>query len=607
MPHRLNQINTDFVEIGKLDLTDTEHLKRYLWKQIHQFDMVSYIGIGTETGKYIGVQSLDTDSMIVEIRDKTNELKIWNTDKQGNNTKLKDRLVNYDHRQQPWYVSAVKNEKPVWSKAFFSSRRTTLSVNQPIYDSQNNLLAVTTTNVNILAINQFLQSLKIGLTGQSFIMESSGIMVANSVSKSNNPTPMKEAQLWKSGASEIWDSKIPPKPTSNSRQFKASESVDDVTRSSYNYLIQYFGELNKIKEKQNLSFIHKGDNYFLQIMPFKDEKGLDWLIVVVVPEADFMTHIDANMYYTIILCLVALLVTILVGILTAKWIIRPLLHLNTAATALAKGEWQQQIEEAKRKDEIGELAKTFSSMAKQLQESFTTLEAKNVDLQRLDKLKDEFLANTSHELRTPLSGIIGIAESLIDGVTGKLEDKTNSELAMIVASGRRLSNIINDILDFSKQKYKNIELQLEAVDMKKIADVVLRFCQPLVGNKDLQLINEVSDDLPLADADENRVQQILHNLVGNAIKFTKRGRIQISAEVNSNNLDLIVSDTGIGIPTDKITQIFGSFEIGANNGNGLGLAISKQLVLLHKGKIWVESSLGIGSRFIFTLPISNIS
>ncbi|MFK5969421.1 MAG: ATP-binding protein [Candidatus Marithrix sp.] len=609
MPHRLNQINVDFVNIGKLDLTDLEHLKRYLWKQIQQFDMISYVGIGTESGKYVGVQSFDNDTIIAEIRDKTNELEIWYTDENANNTTLRKKLTNYDHRQQPWYVSATEAGKPVWSKAFFSSRRTTLSVNQPIYDAQNDLLAVTTTDVNILAISQFLRILKIGQTGQSFIMESSGIMVANSVPDNITSKPAKEAKLWKSGATEILNNNVITDNYNNSEHIKADESTDMLTRATTNYLIQYFGELSKIEEKQNLNFIYDRDNYFLQIVPFKDEIGLDWLIVVVVPEADFMTHIDANMYYTILLCLVALFVTILMGILTSKWIIRPLLHLNTAATALARGEWQQQIIEAKRKDEIGELAKTFSKMAQQLQEAFTTLETKNVDLQRLDKLKDEFLANTSHELRTPLNGIIGIAESLIDGVTGKLSTNTNSELSMIVASGRRLSNIINDILDFSKQKYKNIELQLEAVDIKKVADIVLRFCHPLVGNKELQLVNAVPNDLPFANADENRVQQILHNLVGNAIKFTKRGRVQISAEVKQDNLNIIISDTGIGIPTDKTAQIFESFEQGGNKASntGLGLSISNQLVLLHKGKIWVESTLGIGSRFIFTLPISDIS
>ncbi len=609
MPHRLNQINVDFINIGKLDLTNLEHLKKYLWKQIQQFDMVSYVGIGTESGKYVGVQSFDNGNIISEISDKTNELEIWNTDEHANNTTLRKKIANYDHRQQPWYVSASEAEKPVWSKAFFSSRRTTLSVNQPIYDKENNLLAVTTTDVNILAISQFLRTLKIGQTGQSFIIESSGIMVANSVPDSITSQPPKEAQLWKSGATEIWNNNIITDSYNNSEHIKADESTDVLTRATTHYLIQYFGELSKIEEKQNFNFIYDGDNYFLQIVPFKDERGLDWLIAVVVPESDFMTHIDANMYYTILLCLVALFVTILMGILTSKWIIRPLLHLNTAATALARGEWQQQIAEAKRKDEIGELAKTFSKMAQQLQESFTTLETKNVDLQRLDKLKDEFLANTSHELRTPLNGIIGIAESLIDGVTGKLSDSTNSELSMIVASGRRLSNIINDILDFSKQKYKNIELQLEAVDIKKVADIVLRFCHPLVGNKELQLVNAVPNDLPFANADENRVQQILHNLVGNAIKFTKRGRVQISAEVKQDNLNIIISDTGIGIPTDKTSQIFESFEQGTNkdSNTGLGLSISNQLVLLHKGKIWVESTLGIGSRFIFTLPISDIS
>ncbi len=118
------------------------------------------------------------------------------------------------------------------------------------------------------------------------------------------------------------------------------------------------------------------------------------------------------------------------------------------------------------------------------------------------------MANTSHELRT--NGIIGIAESLMEGVTGELPTSTKSNLSLIVASGKRLSNLINDILDFSQLKHKDIELQLLPVGMREVAEVVLTLSKPLIGNKDLQLINAIPPDLPLANADENRVQQILH-------------------------------------------------------------------------------------------------
>jgi two-component system sensor histidine kinase ChiS len=276
-----------------------------------------------------------------------------------------------------------------------------------------------------------------------------------------------------------------------------------------------------------------------------------------------------------------------------------------------------------------------------MQESFTTLESKHDELQRLnqqlqrfDKLKDEFLANTSHELRTPLNGIIGIAESLIDGATGKLPGETVSNLVAIASSGRRLSHLINDILDFSKLKNNQIELRIKPLGIRELTDVVLTLSQPLIGQKSLQLINSIGMDTPLVDADENRLQQILHNLIGNAIKFTESGVIEVSAELIScrggapvpaleslstddpplnkggEYLAIIISDTGIGIPEDKLDTIFESFEQADGStarvygGTELGLAVTKKLVELHGGTISVESRVGEGSRFTFTLPVS---
>ena len=219
----------------------------------------------------------------------------------------------------------------------------------------------------------------------------------------------------------------------------------------------------------------------------------------------------------------------------------------------------------------------------------------------LTNSKNEFLANTSHELRTPLNGIIGIAESLIDGATGKLPENTHYNLGLIASSGRRLSNLVNDILDFSKLRHKNIELQIKPVGMREITDVVFALSQPLIGKKRLKLINEISFNVPLVDADENRVQQILHNLIGNAIKFTEEGKVVVLATVVGEQLEITVADTGIGIPVEQHDRIFESFEQADSstarvyNGTGLGLAIAKQLVELHGGQIWLESTLGKGS------------
>jgi len=238
------------------------------------------------------------------------------------------------------------------------------------------------------------------------------------------------------------------------------------------------------------------------------------------------------------------------------------------------------------------------------------LELKNAALQRMDQLKDEFLANTSHELRTPLNGIIGIAESMIDGATGELSDRQIANLSMVVSSGRRLASLVNDILDFAKLKNGDIELQRKPVDVRQITEVVLSLSQPLVADKHLELNNEIQLDLPIVDGDENRLQQIMHNLVGNAIKFTASGSVTVSAGVTDGMVEVTVADTGIGIAPDKFTDIFKSFvQADASTsreygGTGLGLSITKQLVELHGGTIRVESELGKGARFIFTLPIS---
>jgi PAS domain S-box-containing protein len=231
-------------------------------------------------------------------------------------------------------------------------------------------------------------------------------------------------------------------------------------------------------------------------------------------------------------------------------------------------------------------------------------------LLRADALKDEFLANTSHELRTPLNGIIGIGQSMLDGATGPLGDEQRRNLGMVVASGRRLTNLVNDLLDFSKLRHEKIELNCGPTDLHALADLVLTVSQALVGKRPLRVFNRIPFDVPLAEADEDRVQQILFNLIGNALKFTPAGTVEVFAQAQGAWLEVAVADTGVGIAPEQLDKIFESFSQGdgATNreqgGTGLGLAITRQLAELHGGTIRVESAPGVGSRFTFTLPLS---
>ncbi len=234
----------------------------------------------------------------------------------------------------------------------------------------------------------------------------------------------------------------------------------------------------------------------------------------------------------------------------------------------------------------------------------------NEHLRRVDKLKDEFLANTSHELRTPLNGIIGIAESLREGIAGPLNDKTRNHLNLIVDSGKQLAHQVNEILDFKKLRHHGLLLNQGLVDLRVAAKVVINLLKPLADEKQLQLTNSLPQFLPPVFADENRLRQILYNLLGNAIKYTDKGFVEITARVVEERVEICIKDSGVGIPEAKQSIIFKPFEQlessgkSLKSGTGLGLAVTRQLIELHGGNIWLESTPGSGSSFYFTLPIS---
>ncbi len=598
-PHQINQSKQDAVTLGFVNMKDLSAWEKYLWRQVQLYPYINFTSLGNKNGEYRTGEKMSDGTLLINASGPSTgfDFHSYHTNDKGDRTTVAAVVKNFDIRQHPSYTLAALERKPTWSSVYVSFLEPTLIISalKPVYASQKQLEGVLVTALRLDAIGQFLNGLKIGKSGQTFIVDKNGILLATSTSEKPFRTKKNQKEL-----------------------FKVTESSDAVTQATAKYLATKFTDLHQIENSQQINFEINGKQQFLKVLPFKDGKGLDWLIVVVVPEADFMAQIDANTRTTVLLCLAALAMATVVGIWTSRWIVKPILELKDAATALSEGQFDRTVK-LDRSDELGVLATAFNSMAAQLQASFTALETKNSELQRLDKLKDEFLANTSHELRTPLNGIIGIAESLIDGATGTLPEKTNMNLALISSSGKRLSSLINDILDFSQLKHKTLDLQIKPVGIREIVYIILTLSKPSVGNKNLLLINSISPELPPVAADENRLEQILYNLIGNAIKFTESGNVEISAELLTNNeksstpnsqVAITVSDTGIGIAEEKLERIFESFEQADGStarefgGTGLGLAVVKQLVELHGGQIRVSSTLGVGSQFTFTLPVS---
>ncbi|MFJ7982680.1 ATP-binding protein [Lysinibacillus xylanilyticus] len=234
-----------------------------------------------------------------------------------------------------------------------------------------------------------------------------------------------------------------------------------------------------------------------------------------------------------------------------------------------------------------------------------------IKLQKTDKLKDEFLANTSHELRNPLHGILNISKAVLEREDRVLSDKSVKDLETVLSVGRRMSLILNDLLDVMSLKENNPKLKLQTFSIHSIVSGVLDMLYVMNEGKQIQLVNQIPENFPKVVADENRVIQIVFNLLHNAVKYTNEGEVKISGHVKNGMAEIVISDTGIGIDEETIQRIFEPYEQGTlskamiEGGFGLGLSISKRLVELHGGTLQANSAVGKGSEFTFTLPISD--
>jgi signal transduction histidine kinase len=311
----------------------------------------------------------------------------------------------------------------------------------------------------------------------------------------------------------------------------------------------------------------------------------------------------------------AVLLAWLCGFVISWSFILPVREAETFLGDVAAGNFGRKISVPNR-DEFGALADRMNHMSQQLHrldESQRQAAAELVDLNeqlaRASKAKSEFLANMSHELRTPMNAILGFSEMMIDGIYGDIPAELKEPLADIQVNGRNLLRLINDVLDLSKIEAGRMELALGEYSVSDVVHTVRTSLRSIAAEKGLEFTAHVPEDLPVAYGDSGRLAQCLTNLAGNALKFTRQGRVDIAVELVDGELIYRVADTGIGIAQEELDHIFTEFrqidttitrEFG---GTGLGLSISKKFVERLGGRIWVESELGKGSTFMFSVPL----
>ncbi|WP_019499807.1 ATP-binding protein [Pseudanabaena sp. PCC 6802] len=626
IPNQINQSNIDAIELGTLKLNDFRQLGRYFWKQMHVFN-VDYINYANAQGEFIGVERKDDDRLVINetLKSALKEMAVYTTDDRGNRVQKPKILSDQAPIQaEAWYANAVKAGRPIWSDIYqWDDRPDIISISSsyPIYDDSRQLIGVIGNDLRLSGISSFLQSLKISPSGKIFIIERNGFLVATSSPEKPFATINGEA-----------------------KRLKVQNSKDPLTQSTATYLLQKYNDFQAIKDEQQLDFQLQGDRQFVRVTPWKDKFGLDWLVVTTVPESDFMAQINANTYTTILLCLLALAVAIGLGLITSQWIARPILRLGKSASAIAKGDFDQQVE-VKGINELSVLSRSFNEMARQLQASFANLASTNQKLDKVNqeleqsnqklearveqrtaelqqakelaeqanKAKSEFLANMSHELRTPLNAILGFSQLMNREASLTKEQLEN--IGIINRSGEHLLSLINDVLDLAKIESGRMTLYPTDFDLYALLDLIEEMLAQRAEAKGLHFAIAYSQDLPqYINTDEKKLRQVLINLISNAIKFTETGKITLRVRSsqpptpNPHTLYFEVEDTGAGIAPEEMDSLFEAFtqtEAGkqSQQGTGLGLPITKKFVELMGGAITVSSQLGKGSIFKFNIQV----
>ncbi|MEH1907483.1 MAG: ATP-binding protein [Nostoc sp.] len=385
-PRQVLRSNQNIIDMGLLKIENLATWEPYLIEQLKIFPDALALTASNEQQEYLAVQKLNDRQFLLRKASKSTgyDLYTYRIDSQGQRTQLPEVIKNYDPRSRPDYQTAVTAKKFSFSQIFTPLTEPTLfiSASQPIYNSQGELLGVNSTLTHLSQIGDLLQNIKVGKSGQIFIIERSGLLVASSTTE--EPFRLQNG-----------------KPI----RFTASQSGNSFTQATAKYLATKFSNFDQIQSLQQLDFSFEGKRQFLEVRPLQGEPNVNWLIVVAVPEADFMGQIDRNIQTTIFVCLGALGLATLLGILIARWITQPILDFSTATKDLADfTNGEDSVVKVQGIKELEVLGESFNEMAQQLRKILTTLTTKNQELelqvkQRTQELQQEIQERINSERR----------------------------------------------------------------------------------------------------------------------------------------------------------------------------------------------------------------
>ncbi len=628
IPHQINLLNSHQIELGALNLQDLPAWEKYLWKQVQVFPQVNLIAIANEQGEQVTATNAGGGEVVMPLayRSLGSNLLTYRTNSLGEKTTLANTTPNYDPRKRPWYQKAVATGKAAWSEIYlhFVDRAPQISAVLPFYDQQQRLIGVGTTVVRLQALSEFLATLQVGKTGQALIMEPDGNLVATSTGESLSR--------------QVGD---------KFQRINIAESSNPITQAVGKYLQQLpqekiITELNSINYQKSNEVIIGDRSYFTEITQIQDNNGLKWQVVVIVSEEEFLEQIIANNQRTGLFCIIALLITLVIGIKTSSWIVKPIQSLSASVNQVTQGNLDQAIL-VKGNGELRTLATNFNQMIAKLRSSRSELqnynqqlettlyELKTAQLQLVQNEKmsslGQLVAGVAHEINNPvnfIAGNIAYAQSYVDNmltvihiyqkyhgnIDGDINDNITAEindqgidlefieedlikvLTSMNTGADRIQGIVKSLRNFSRLD----ESEVKNADIHEGIDSTLLILQSRLqgkGDRPAIEIYKQYGDLPLIECYPGQLNQVFMNLLVNAIdaledKFHKQNtnennfpKITITTNIiNQQKIIIKVADNADGIPYTVRNRIFDPFFTTkpVGKGTGLGLAISYKII-----------------------------